>query len=75
MMIIDTLLTIFFGVFGLGIIVFVHELGHFLAAKLCQIEAETFSLGWGKKLVGFKYKGTNYQISRIPIGGYCIMKG
>ncbi len=75
MMIIDTLLTIFFGVFGLGIIVFVHELGHFLAAKLCKIEVETFSLGWGKKLVGFKYKGTNYQISRIPIGGYCKMKG
>ena len=68
-------LTIFFGILGLGIVVFVHELGHFIAAKLCKIEVVTFSLGWGKKLVGFKYKGTNYQISRIPIGGYCKMKG
>jgi regulator of sigma E protease len=72
---IDTLLTVFFGVFGLGIIVFIHESGHFIAAKLCKIEVETFSLGWGKKLAGFKYKGTNYQISRFPIGGYCKMKG
>ncbi len=71
----NTLLTIFFGIFGLGIIVFVHELGHFIAAKLFKIEVITFSLGWGKKLIGFKYKGTNYQISRIPIGGYCKMKG
>lgn len=75
MIIIDTLLTVFFGILGLGIIVFIHESGHFIAAKLCKIEVETFSLGWGKKLVGFEYKGTKYQISRIPIGGYCKMKG
>ena len=47
------ILTIVFGVIGFGIMVFVHELGHFLAAKRVGIHVETFSLGWGKKLVGF----------------------
>jgi regulator of sigma E protease len=55
--------------------VFVHELGHFLAAKRVGIAVETFSLGWGKKIVGFDYKGTNYRISMIPVGGYCKMRG
>jgi regulator of sigma E protease len=68
-------LTIVFGVIGFGIMVFVHELGHFLAAKRVGIHVEAFSLGWGKKLVGFDYKGTNYRISMIPLGGYCRMKG
>jgi regulator of sigma E protease len=69
------ILTILFGVVGFGIMVFVHELGHFIAAKRAGIAVETFSLGWGKKLVGFDYKGTNYRISMIPLGGYCRMKG
>ena len=68
-------LTIVFGIIGFGIIVFVHELGHFIAAKRVGVEVETFSLGWGKKLVGFDYKGTNYRISMIPFGGYCKLKG
>jgi regulator of sigma E protease len=68
-------LIIVFGVIGFGIMVFVHELGHFLAAKRVGIQVETFSLGWGRKLVGFDYKGTNYRISMIPFGGYCRMKG
>jgi regulator of sigma E protease len=69
------LTTILFGVIFFGIVVFVHELGHFVAAKRVGIEVETFSLGWGRKLVGFDYKGTNYRISLIPLGGYCRMKG
>jgi regulator of sigma E protease len=69
------ILTILFGVLGFGIMVFVHEFGHFLAAKRLGIEVEAFSLGWGKRLVGFKYKGTDYRISMIPFGGYCKMKG
>jgi regulator of sigma E protease len=68
-------LTIFFGVLGFGIMVFVHELGHFLAAKLSGIHVEVFSLGWGKKMVGFTRRGTSYQISWFPIGGYCKMRG
>jgi regulator of sigma E protease len=69
------LLTVLFGLIGLGIIVFIHELGHFIAAKACGIEVETFSLGWGKKMAGFTRGGTTYQVSWFPVGGYCRMKG
>jgi regulator of sigma E protease len=69
------ILTIVFGIIGFGIMVFVHELGHFAAAKRVGIGVETFSLGWGKKLVGFDYRGTNYRISMLPFGGYCKLKG
>jgi regulator of sigma E protease len=63
------------GLIGLGIMVFVHELGHFVAAKANGVAVETFSLGWGPRLVGFKTGGTVYQISWFPIGGYCKMRG
>jgi len=63
------------GLVGLGIMVFVHELGHFVAAKANGVAVETFSLGWGPRLVGFKRGGTVYQISWFPIGGFCKMKG
>ena len=69
------IVTIIFGIAGFGIMVFVHELGHFIAAKRLGIGVEVFSLGWGKKIVGFDYKGTNYRISMLPFGGYCKMKG
>ncbi len=55
--------------------VFIHELGHFVAAKINGVAVETFSLGWGPRLVGFRWRGTTYQISWLPIGGYCKMKG
>ena len=70
-----TFLTILGGIVGLGIMVFVHELGHFVAAKLNGVGVEVLALGWGPKLVGFTWKGTSYQISWFPIGGYCKMKG
>jgi len=73
--VIDTITIILWGGLGLGIVIFVHEFGHFIAAKLLGIEVETFSLGWGKKLVGFTRKGTTYQIAVFPLGGYCKMKG
>jgi regulator of sigma E protease len=68
-------LTILFGIIGFGIMVFVHELGHFIAAKRLGIVVEAFSLGWGPRLVGFTYKGTDYRLSLIPFGGYCKLKG
>src|SRR5512137_2302704 len=68
-------LTILLGLVGLGLMVFLHEFGHFVAAKLCGVEVEVFSLGWGSKMVGFTRGGTSYQISWFPIGGYCKMKG
>ncbi len=67
--------TIFFGVLGLGIMIFVHELGHFIAAKKVGIGVEVFSLGWGRKMIGFSRGETSYQLSWVPIGGYCKMKG
>jgi regulator of sigma E protease len=71
----EVILRIIFGLIGFGIMVFVHELGHFIAAKRVGIGVETFSLGWGRKIVGFDYKGTNYRISMLPFGGYCKLKG
>jgi regulator of sigma E protease len=69
------ILTIIIGFIGLGLMVFIHELGHFVAAKINGVEVEVFSLGWGTKLIGFTRGGTTYQISWFPIGGYCKMKG
>jgi regulator of sigma E protease len=60
---------------GFGILVFVHELGHFVMAKLFKIKVEVFSLGWGPKLIGFQGKETMYQIAWFPIGGFCKFKG
>ncbi len=63
------------GLIGLGIIIFIHESGHFIAAKINGIEVEVFSLGFGRKILGFKRGNTQYQISLIPFGGYCKLKG
>jgi regulator of sigma E protease len=60
---------------ALGIMVFMHELGHFLAAKAAGVEVEVFSLGWGPKLFGFSRGGTEYRLSWLLIGGYCKFKG
>lgn len=67
--------TILLGIIGLGLMVFIHELGHFVAAKMNGVGVEIFSLGWGPRLLGFTRGGTTYQISWFPIGGYCKMKG
>src|SRR5512133_2640173 len=68
-------LDVFLGLIGLGIVIFVHELGHFLAARAVGIGVEAFSLGWGPKIVGWKRGETEYRISAFPIGGYCMMRG
>src|ERR1700681_3530478 len=59
----------------LGIMVLVHELAHFAVAKLCGIRVEVFSIGFGKKLFGFKRGDTEYQVAIIPLGGYVKMSG
>jgi len=69
------LLDILIGLIGLGIVILVHEFGHFVAAKACGIDVEVFSIGWGKKLVSFAFRGTEYRLSLFPLGGYCRMKG
>ncbi len=69
------ILNIIIGLIGLGIVIIVHEAGHFVVAKLSGIKVEAFSVGWGKKLIGIKRGETEYRLSLIPIGGYCKMSG
>lgn len=59
----------------LGILIFVHELGHFLVARWCGVRVEVFSLGFGKKIFSFKRGDTTYCVSLIPLGGYVKMFG
>lgn len=59
----------------LGLLIFVHELGHFLVAKYFGVRVETFSLGFGKKILKYKRGDTEYCISVIPFGGYVKMFG
>ena len=59
----------------LGIMVLVHETGHFITAKLCGIRVEVFSIGFGKRLFGFKRGDTDYRVSLLPLGGYVKMAG
>ena len=59
----------------LGIIIFVHELGHFLVAKLFRMRVFIFSFGFGKRLFGFKRGDTDYRVSLVPLGGYVKLEG
>ena len=63
------------GLLGLGIIVFVHELGHFLAARLVGIDVEAFSIGWGNPIIKKKIGSVEYRLGMFPVGGYCKMRG
>lgn len=59
----------------LGVIVFIHELGHFIAAKKSGVVVQEFAFGFGPKIWGYKFKGTEYKINLYPVGGYCKMLG
>lgn len=59
----------------LGLLIFVHELGHFLVAKYFKVRVEVFSLGFGKKLLSFRRGETEYCIAAVPLGGYVKMFG
>ena len=67
--------TIIAGILMLGILVFIHELGHFVVAKMCGVKVLKFSLGFGPKLVSRRRGETEYQICAIPLGGYVQMLG
>ncbi len=62
-------------VIGIGLLIFIHELGHFVAAKLSKVRVERFSLGFGPELVGVTRGDTRYSIRVIPLGGYVKMLG
>src|SRR5271165_3597461 len=59
----------------LGIMILVHEFGHYAAAKLFGVRVDVFSIGFGKRLVGFRKGETDYRISALPLGGYVKMAG
>lgn len=68
-------MTVVYAIIVLGILIFVHELGHFLLAKLMGVSVEKFSLGFGPKLFGKKIGETEYLLSAFPLGGYVKMFG
>jgi regulator of sigma E protease len=70
-------LDVLLAAFGLTAIIFIHELGHFLAAKLCRVRVDTFSIGFGPAIPGchFKYGETTYKLAVVPLGGFVKMLG
>ena len=69
------MLTLLAFAFVIGVLVFVHELGHFLAARRVGVRVLAFSIGFGPRLVGFTRGGTEYKIAAIPLGGFVKMAG
>jgi len=67
--------TILVAILVIGFLIFVHELRHFLAAKLMKVKVEVFSLGFGPKIIGFTLGETEYRLSAIPLGGYVKLYG
>ena len=67
--------TIILAILALGFLIFIHELGHFFAAKRCGIRVEKFSIGFGPRLIGFQRGETEYCISALPFGGFVKMAG
>jgi regulator of sigma E protease len=74
---VDGLLAIAKAAVGLGFVIFIHELGHFLVAKWCDVHVQTFSIGFGPALPGcrFTWGETTYKLGLIPLGGYVQMVG
>ena len=58
-----------------GILIAVHELGHFTAAKMCKVQVNEFSIGMGPAILKKQGKDTLYSLRLLPIGGYCAMEG
>lgn len=72
---ISTFLSIVVAVIVFGLLIFIHELGHFTAAKLSGVRVNEFAVGMGPALLKKDYKGTRYALRVFPIGGYCSMEG
>jgi len=71
----NILLQIFSTALVLSVLIFVHELGHFLAARACKIKVNEFALGMGPKILKWQGKETLYSVRLFPIGGFCAMEG
>jgi regulator of sigma E protease len=74
-MALDTFTSAVVAAVAIGLLIFIHELGHFLVAKKVGVRVEVFSLGFGPRLFGFRRGVTDYRLSLIPIGGYVKMAG
>lgn len=70
-----TIISIIIAIFGLGFLVFFHELGHFLAAKLCHVGVLEFSIGMGPRILSRVIGNTRYSLKLLPFGGSCAMLG
>jgi regulator of sigma E protease len=68
-------MSLFYAIILLGFLIFIHELGHFLAAKISGVRVLKFSIGFGPKILGKRIGDTEYLISAIPLGGYVKMYG
>lgn len=62
-------------ILGIGFLIFIHEAGHYLCARLARIRVEVFSLGFGPRLFGFRRGTTDYRLALVPIGGYVRVAG
>ncbi len=69
------MLSILITVLGLGLLIAAHEAGHLLLARLMGMRVETYSIGFGPRLAGFRSGDTDYRISALPLGGYCKIAG
>ena len=74
-MTLNDLLSVLLVPLGIGLVIFVHELGHFMAARWCGARVEVFSLGFGAKLFGWRRGDTLFQVAAIPLGGYVRVAG
>ena len=68
-------MSVVIGIVLLGILVFLHEMGHFAASRICGVKVEAFSVGMGPVLLHKRLFGTDWRLSLLPFGGYCSMKG
>lgn len=67
--------SIVLAIFGIGLLIFLHEGGHFLAARAAGVRVEVFSLGFGPRIAGFQWRGTDFRLSAVPFGGYVMVAG
>ncbi len=68
-------MSIFLAILALVVLIIIHELGHFIAAKACGVKVNEFSLFFGPKILSWQGKETKYSIGCLPLGGYCAMEG
>ena len=74
--VLTTFLYILLAIFAFGVMIFIHEAGHFFAARACGVKIHEFALGMGPRIFGWRGKdGTDYNLRFFPIGGFVSMKG